>query len=514
MELNNYLAILWRRKWIILIVAVGTVGIVTAGTFWMTPLYSTTTTLRVATASGGSVDTVNYDINYTDRLIKTYAQVATSGPMLGGLSAKLGVSKLPKIGVINSTNTELMQITAEDPNPLLAQNAANNLAELLIAYARNSDVQGDKTTLDSLGVQLVQAQSDMDKARQQYETLAAQTPKDADQVAAANQLMQSKLQAYTNLFSVYQRVQAWQSVHSNVVSVVEPAAFPTAPSSPRIPLNIALGSLVGLAGGVMLAFLVENLDTTLYTTEQIHKVTGLPVLGRIPVSKKKASTFLNGASPEGEAFRHLRTRILNMPDCTSPHALMVTSAEPGEGKSTVVSNLAYSLAQSGQRVLVIDCDLRAPSLHRIFGLPNEVGLSTILGGPANPSQAVPESQVPGVWLITSGPIPSNPSELLGSVKMRDLLVQVTAHFDKVLLDTTSLLAVTDTLVLAPTAEAIVMVVARARTSEGHARAACELLKEANAIAIGVVVNHAEPDYEYGFYHKAKPKGQVSKKASW
>lgn len=514
MELTNYLAILWRRKWIILIVAVVTVAIVTAGTLQMTPLYSTTSTLRVATASTGTVDAVNYDINYASRLMKTYAQVATSSPLLGALSAKLGVDKLPKISVNNSTDTELMEITAEDPDPLLAQKAANTLAELLIAYARNSDIQGDKTTLDSLGVQLAQAQSDVDKARQQYETLAAQTPRDADKIATANQVMQSKIQGYASLLTLYQRVQAGQSVHSNAVSVVEPAAFPTTPSSPRIPLNIALGALVGLVGGVLLAFLFENLDTTMYTTEQIRKVTGLPVFGRIPVSKlTRATTFLNGASPEGEAFRHVRTRLLNMPDGTSPHALMITSAEPGEGKSTIVSNLAYSLAQAGQRVLLIDCDLRVPSLHKIFGMPNEIGLSSILDDQAMLPQAVQKTKVAGVWLITSGPIPSNPVELLGSVRMKEVLAEVTAHFSTVLLDTTSLLAVTDALVLAPAVDGIVMVVARARVREGAERAALEQLKEASAKSIGIVVNRAERDHEYGYYHKGKPNGRGDKKKS-
>lgn len=506
MELKSYLAILWRRKWIILIVAVVTVGVVTAGTLRMTPVYSTTATLRIATAPVGSVDSINYNLTYADRLMKTYAQVATSSPVLSALSAKLGVGTLPKISVNNSTDTELMEITAEDPDPLLAQKSANTLSELLIAYARNSDVEGDKTTLDSLGVQLAQAQSEMDKAREQYETLAAQTPKDSDKIASANQLMQSKMQGYASLLTLYQRVQAAQSLRSNAISIVEPAALPTSPSSPRIPLNIALGWLVGLAGGVMLAFLLENLDTTMYTTEQIRKVTELPVLGRIPMSKQKpVSTFLNGTSPEGEAFRQVRTRLLNMLESGSSHTLMITSTEPGEGKSTIVSNLAYSLAQSGQRVLVIDCDLRVPSLHRIFGLPNEIGLSSILHGQDTLLQVVQKSRVPGVWLITSGPIPSNPAELLGSAKMKELLAEVTAHFDTVLLDSTSLLAVTDALVLAPVVDGIVMVVARARVREGHAQAACELLKEANSRSIGVVVNRAEPDHDYGYYHRGRAR---------
>ena len=144
MELKRYLATLWRRKSIILIVAVVTVAVVTVGTFQTTLLYQTSTTLRVATTCVGTVDTLNYDNNYADRLMKTHSQAATSSPMLGELSQKIRTDALPKIACNRSPNTELIHMTAEDQHPLLGQTPSNTLAELLIAYARNLAVQGDE----------------------------------------------------------------------------------------------------------------------------------------------------------------------------------------------------------------------------------------------------------------------------------------------------------------------------------------------------------------------------------
>lgn len=502
MELANYLAILWRRKWLIATVTVTTLVVVIVGTLMMTPLYQASTTLRVATAAQGSLDSIQYATTYADRLMNTYVKIATSGPMLDQLDLKLGIGKPPKISVSPAANTELMEITVEDADPVLATRAANTLADLLIVNVRNSDIQNDQATEQMLDQQVVVSEAELTRAREQYQTAVAQTPQDQSKLDAANQTLQAKQQAYANLLALLERVRAMQGVRTSSVSVVEPAIIPDAPSSPRKELNFALGLLVGLVGGVGLAFLFENLDTTLNTTEQIQNATELPILGRIPTSKLPAeNSFLNGTSPEGEAVRHFRTHLLNVVGNSAHSTLLVTSAEPGEGKSTVAANLAYSLAQSGNKVLLIDCDLRLPSMHKMFNVHNDVGLSNLLKGKAKLCQVIQTSKIPDVFILPSGPLPTNPAELLGSPEMAALLAEVKLHFSSVVLDAPSLLAVADALILAPAVDGVVMVIGRGYVREGAARAACQHLKDAKANALGIVINRAEGLSRYGYYRR-------------
>jgi capsular exopolysaccharide synthesis family protein len=500
MELQNYLTILWRRRWVLVTVTALTVFVVAIGTFKMTPLYQASTTVRVATAPQGSLDNIRYDTTYADRLMKTYAKVLTSGPMLGELEQRLGLDKSSKIKVDTSVDTELMQITVEDPDPALAQKAANTLAELLIAHVRESDTSSGKSASQMIREQLAQIEDEIKQARGQYDSLIRQTPNDSGGIAAASRSLKLKEDTYATLFTQYERVRAMEGLQANVVSVVEPATMPEVPSTPRKELNIALGFLVGLGGGVLLASLLESLDTTLYTTEQIRRATDLPILGRIPIIKqKKNSYFFNGTSAAGEAFRHFRTSLLNLDRNAPLHKLLITSAEPGEGKSTVATNLAYSLTHAGLKVIIVDCDLRRPTLHKIFDLPNRQGLTNLLRRELSAREVVQYDRETGIWVLTSGPIPPNPAEMLGSDHMLNLVEQLL--FDVVLFDAPSLLAVTDAAVLAPAVDGVVLVVSRAQARQGAVQAACELLETVKARSIGVVVNRAAQDGEYGFYHK-------------
>jgi succinoglycan biosynthesis transport protein ExoP len=430
MEIRTYIAILWRRKWVIAVTVAVTVTVVLVGTLMMTPKYVASTTLRVLTAAGGSDDWVDYDTMYAERLINTYAKIATSGPVLAQLAQRLDLDQPPRIEVEVLANTELMQITVEDPDPILAREAANTLAETLVR----------------------------------------------------------------------------EVIRANTLAVVEPAVTPRAPSKPRKALNIGLGFMVGLAGGTGLAFLFENLDTTLYTTQQIEEVAALSTLGKIPAAKRRQQIALfNGNSPQGEAFRRLRTSISALDHNAPLRTLLVTSAEPREGKSTVVANLALALAQSGRNVIVVDGDLRLPTLHEIFDLPNEMGLSSILEQKATLDEAVQESNIPGVQVLTSGLLPPNPAELLDSPQMTALIEQLAQQFDIVLLDAPSLLAVTDAAVLAPVVDGVVLVVGRAQARREAVRAARQQLADVKANSIGVVVNRAEQDGRYTYYHRASPR---------
>lgn len=434
MELRTYLAILWRRKWVIAVTVVVTLAVVVIGTRMITPTYVASATLRVAPAVRGPADRSGWDeIQYVDRLINTYTEIATSSPVLEELKQRLNLSESLQIEVEIPANTELMQIKVRDQNPVLAAVAANHLADILISQSRKN-----------------------------------------------------------------------KSERGYTLSLVDPAVVPQSPAQPRKELNIAVGLMFGLVGGLGLAFLFENLDTRLYTTRQIELATELTTLGEIPTARKRQQTsFLNCNSPQGEAFRYLRTKILSLNREVPPRTLLITSAEPGEGKSTIVANLAYTIAQSGRSVIVVDGDLRLPTLHKIFELPNTIGLSTILKRESTLAEAVQCSATAGVQVLTSGPLPPNPAELLGSPQMTALIEQLKRRFDLVLLDSPAYLAVTDAAILAPLADGVVLVVGRAQIRQEAVRTARQELVNINANLMGIVVNRAEQDRHYHSYYSTK-----------
>lgn len=291
------------------------------------------------------------------------------------------------------------------------------------------------------------------------------------------------------------------------LTILDTAEIPTSPSKPVLRMNMILGLLAGLVVGVGLSFLFEHLDTRLYTMRQIQEVTELPTLAQIPLAKKNRTTFQNGQSFQGEVYRQLRTRIFALELDPPLKTLMITSAEPNEGKSTVAANLAFAMAQSGQRVVVVDGDLRRPTLHKLFGLPNEAGLSTILTSQTTLDEALQVAQVgiPGekVSVLTSGPVPPHPAELLGSSQTTSLIAQLTERFDMVLLDTPCFIAVTDAAVLARVVDGVMLVVGYAQARHEHVQTVRRHLAEMKAHIIGVVVNRVDQSNSPFYYYQHK-----------
>lgn len=208
-------------------------------------------------------------------------------------------------------------------------------------------------------------------------------------------------------------------------------------------------------------------------------------------------TLRDPGSAAAEAYRTLRTNIQFSSLDRPLHTLLVTSTAPDEGKSTTLANLAVTMAQAEQRVLVVDCDLRRPSLHSIFGVPNERGLTTaILEEGALPLQS---TSVPGLSLLTSGPLPPRPADLLGSRRMEALIARLRTEADIVLFDTPPVVAVTDAAVLAPRVDGVLLVLQAGHTRRDRAREARQMLEKVKAHIIGVVLNNARPEAGYGYY---------------
>lgn len=503
MGVRDYIEILWRRKWVIIATWAVVMTIAVVATLLTTPKYQASTMLRVLSVSGGgSADWVAYDTRQLERLINTYAESATSRPALQQLAEKLSPQPLPHIEVEILAGTELLQVIAEAEDAVVARDAANMLADILIDQSRALYVGTGKSAQEILSEQLAQVNTELDQAWTEYESLLAETSPDADRIAAASRAIELKEETYATLLEQYERNRVREAVLANVLSIVEPAIAPVVPSKPRIMLNLALGFVMGLAGGVGLAFLLENLDTTLYATEQIKRAADLPLLGQVPAAgRREQSALFNGTSSQGEAFRRLRTNVFTLNHEMPLHALLITSAEPEEGKSTIVANLAYAVAQSGRKVIAVDAHLRLPTLHKIFGLSNRVGLSSVLEQKATLEEAIRTSDDTGVHVLTSGPLPANPAELVSTPRMTRLIEQLTEQFDMVLLDTPSFLAVTDAAALAGIVDGVVLVVERAQARQESVRATRQQLAELRANPIGIVVNRSEQDGIYDYYQR-------------
>lgn len=502
MELGSYLSVLWRRKWIILASIVVSTAIAAAITFFSTPQYTAATTVRVLTIGSGSVTTARPDIGYTERLLNTYSRILTGNTVRRELMDQLGLSEMPNISVQLIPSTELIRIVAEATDPEDARDVANAAAQVLVEQNQDFYSGGAGRTLQEiLSEQLATAEDQLSRARTDYETILQDSPENEVALAAASQALDLRERTYTNLLTQYEAARLEEAVRANAISIVEEANAPRNPSSPRQGINLALGVAIGLIGGIALAFLLDNLDTTLYTPEQIEAATQMATVGRIPAAKDnmQIARLGSGHYPQLESFRRLRTNILASGDPTSPQVVLLTSAKRGEGKSTVSANLAVTIAQSGRSVVIVDCDLRLPTVHKFFDLPNKRGLTNVLTGEVTHEEAVQYTSYPRVQVITSGPLPPNPTELLGSQQMFDLINELKEVYDFVILDTPALLSVADAAVLAPMADNVLLVVAQAQTQRGDVETVRQQLSNVRVKSMEVVVNRVEPNGSYAYY---------------
>jgi capsular polysaccharide biosynthesis protein/4-amino-4-deoxy-L-arabinose transferase-like glycosyltransferase len=263
MELGTYLAILRRRKWLIGLVVAAMVSVVAIGTLLTTPIYRAATKLRVLTATGGSVEWPQYNIPSAERLMNTYSDLVTGGPVLEELVQKLGLDESPQIDVEIIPNTELMKIVVEDPNPILASDAANALAAILVTQSTALYAGESGSAFEILSEQLAQIAEELEQAEGERGSLVAQSPQDEERIQAINRSIELKRETHAALLQQYAKARVSEAMRANALCVVEPATVPEKPSKPRKALNLVLGALVGLAGGVGVAFLLENLDNTL-----------------------------------------------------------------------------------------------------------------------------------------------------------------------------------------------------------------------------------------------------------
>jgi capsular exopolysaccharide synthesis family protein len=343
-------------------------------------------------------------------------------------------------------------------------------------------------------------------------------------------------QLYEGLLQKMKEAGVSAGLRSSNVQIVDEARPPLRPAKPNIPRNMELGFLMGLFGGIGLAFLVESLDNTVRTPDEASLVSGLPSLGVIPLEQKLQSgrngnaksksllastaqrsgtgteliTYSRPNSEIAESYRALRTSILLSSLGAPPRVILITSSLPKEGKTTTSINTAMVLAQRGSRVLLVDCDLRRPNVHKVLGVHSNFGLSTLLTGSSTEEQAIMPTQHANLFVLPAGPVPPHPAELLGSRLMAEKLSEWRTKFDHVVLDSPPALSVTDAVLLSVNADAVLVVLRSGQTTKDALRRTRDLLLQVNARVMGVVVNALDlssPDFYHYYYYGSKNAGQ-------
>jgi capsular exopolysaccharide synthesis family protein len=304
-----------------------------------------------------------------------------------------------------------------------------------------------------------------------------------------------------------------------VATTVTPAEVPEAPASPNLPLLLAAGLAAGLVAGLGLGWLREALDTRLRDAEAVAEVTTLPVLGNVPVWPTRTGRVVVAAAPHSQAaesFRQLRTNLqfLRVAGGGSgtpgqgASVVAVTSSFSGEGKSTVSANLATTLAETGARVLLVDADLRRPTVADVLGIEGGVGLTTVLAGQADLDDVVQDWGSAGLAVLPSGPVPPNPAELLDSPAMRALLAELRTRYDHVVLDTTPVLPVADASVLSRVVDGVVVVANARRARRRHLAQSLGDLSRVSAGVLGVVLNQVRRDEDAYTYERRQGSAEL------
>ncbi|WP_292834278.1 polysaccharide biosynthesis tyrosine autokinase [Microbacterium sp.] len=444
MELSDYIRVL-RKSWLI-IVAAALVGVAAAAAYSLTrtPLYSAESQVFVSTQGGGTIGELQQGSTFTQARVTTYTNLVTTPIVMAPAIEELNLDMTP-----------------------------SELAEQVTASSALN------TTIIAIQVT------------------------DADPVLAAdiaNALSRSLTKTVEQI-----EMPTGSDVSPVRLTSVKDAQTGTAPVSPNVPLNLALGALIGLALGIGISVLREVLDTRVRTQRDIASVTDRPLIGAIPFDPRAKDRALivhdDPLSPRSEAFRALRTNLQFL-DMDGGHSFVITSSLPAEGKSTTALNLSLALADAGKNVALLDTDLRKPKVAEYLGIEGGAGLTDVLIGRAKIEDVMQAWGDSSMYVMPAGRIPPNPSELLGSHQMQILLGDLEKAFDIVICDAPPLLLVTDAAILAKQTSGAIVIVSTGRTTTHQLHGTIEALDTVGARVAGVVMTMTPtkgPDsYGYGY----------------
>lgn len=446
MELKDYIRIL-RRNWPVVATCV-LLGVLGAGlaSILVTPRYVSETKLFVALQNSDSVSELQQGNVFTQARVQSYVKTVTTPTVLQPVIDDLGLATSPaslaqRVVANSDANTVLINISVTDESPVNAAAIAQAISTSLV------------TAVDAL------------------------------ERPASGEASPVRL------------------------SIVTPASAPTSPSSPNTRVNILVGLFAGLVLGLGAAILRSVIDTRVRGVEDLRRISGASVLGAITfdndAKKKPLLTQTSRQSPRAESFRQLRTNLQFAHVSHKSKTVLVTSSLPGEGKSTTATNLAIAMAESGQTVVLVDADLRRPMVAEYLGLDRHAGLTTALVGNAPVEELLQPWGANQLYILASGQVPPNPSELLGSHPMKQLILKLEDMFDAVVIDAPPLLPVTDAAVLAQQVGGVILVVGAQKVRTQEVEKSLSALSMVQADLLGLVLNRVPgrgPDsYAYNYY---------------
>lgn len=505
-----------RRWWWLLALAPIIAGAVAYATSSrQQPLYSASATIEVnPPQTSGSID---YSaLQGSKSLAETYRQLITTRkvlePLITELGLPFGVEELQrKVSASTVGDTRLVRISVSDPDPEAAAEIANAVANRFATYTRERTIELASPYRTALDQQIADVQNQIRDTQRQIRDLEsgpnATDPETQDTLFALRATLNQLQQSYRELIVAVNQMDLAAAAAQTQVTVAEEAIPPKSPYAPRTMLHTVLGAFAGLCLAVGAVGLLEYLDNTVKAGLDFTQLIGAPVLsvvGMVPkMTAGRGQLFVldRPNSTVAESIRLLRTNLEFAAATKEITTLAITSSQPAEGKSTITANLGVALAQRGFTVVIIDADLRRPVQHHIFGVRNEQGLTTLLTHPDLPWQRVVHPVLgPNLSVMTSGPLPPNPSDLLSLDRFSELLKEISLAVDIVLLDTPPVLVVTDPLVVASATDGVVIVSRAGHTRIDALQRTAATLAQGDVRIVGVVLNQQRGRDAEGYYY--------------
>ncbi len=503
MELKRY--ILPLRRWWWLLLAATLIAAISSflATLSQPPIYQTLTTLMIGQIITDPNPTGS-EFTLSRQLAENYAEIANREPVRIATREALGLNRLPNYRAIALPNGQFIEIVVTDTIPERAQAVANELARQLILRSPAGSQSDDqdrqafiKNQLDNLQLQITETETEIQTLREALGEMesARQISDTRVQIAALEAKLADLQGIYSGLLS------NTQGGAVNTISVIEEAYKPTRPIGPNKMLTIMLAAAVGLSLAILAAYLLEYLDDTVKDPEDIEELTGAPVIGYLSEQDIDGNGLLYAAEnprhPSVEEVRALRTN-LEFAGVDQPlKTLLVSSTEMEVGKTSVAANLAVVMAQAEKNVILMDADLRRPNVHNYYGMPNNFGLSDVFRGEFSLEEVTKNWSGGSVSVITAGTPPPNPSELLGSRKMKEIIETLAAKADLVIIDGPPFI-VADAPLLASKVNGVLLIVQLEHTREQAIKAMMEQIHRAGAKVVGVALNRI-PAKSIGYY---------------